>query len=174
MECAKCSGNITDIAEAVQVQDPKDGADQLIHAECCDDPAELPRRQFQRWATWMLRSLIHEAYGHRWGMLGLVDALDEAAPQIADAYRARQVRIAQVATPDWFVGDSERFLRQAVDQALDDAINPEDVVQIVYLRMGQWMEEHDHPKTPWFLSKSLDALRSRIGATPEDLNTVSE
>ena len=116
----------------------------------------------------MLRSLIHEAYGHRWAVLGLVDAMDEAAPQISDAYRARQARIPRVPTPDWFVGDTERLLRAAVEQALDDDINPEDILQIVYLRMGQWLEEDQYPKTPWYLAKSLDALRSRIGATPEN------
>ena len=172
MECAKCGGRISDLANAIEVADQEGSADGLIHVECCDDPAELPHLQFQKWATWMLRSLIHEAYGHRWAVLGLVDAMDEAAPQIADAYRARQVRIARVPTPDWFVGDSERLLREAVEQALDDAINPEDVLQIVYLRMGQWLEDNEYPRTPWYLAKSLDALRSRIGAAPENSDDV--
>ena len=168
MECAKCGGSISDLADAIEAAEQEGSAGQRIHVECCADPAALPHLQFQKWATWMLRSLIHEAYGHRWAVLGLVDAMDEAAPQISDAYRARQARIPRVPTPDWFVGDTERLLRDAVEQALDDDINPEDILQIVYLRMGQWLEEDQYPKTPWYLAKSLDALRSRIGATPEN------
>ena len=172
MNCATCGGKISDIADAVEVQD-EGGANLLIHAECSDDPANLPREQFQRWATWMLRSLSHEAYGHRWSMLGLVDALDETAPTIADAYRARQVRIAKWTTPSAALDITEPLLREAVDHALDGGMGAEDIIQIVYLRLGQWMEEHDHA-TPWFLAKSVDALRRRIDATPANLDVVPD
>ena len=172
MECIKCGGRINELAETVALADHEGDADLLIHVECCDDPAELPHLQFQKWAAWMLRSLIHEAYGHRWAVLGLIDAMDEAAPQIADAYRARQARIPRVPTPEWVVGDTERLLREAVEQALDAEINPEDILQIVYLRMGQWLEDNQYPRTPWYLAKSLDALRSRIGATSETSDEV--
>ena len=173
MNCATCGGKISDIADAVEVQDEEGGANLLIHVECSDDPANLTPKQFQTWAAWTFRALTHEAYGQRWAMLGLVDALDETAPAIADAYRARQVRIAKWGTPSAALDITEPLLREAVDHALDGGMGAEDIIQIVYLRLGQWMEEHDHA-TPWFLSKSVDALRRRIDATPANLDVLQD
>ena len=174
MNCATCGGKISDIADAVEIQDQESGAKRLIHAECSADPANLHPEQFQKWTTWMLRAMAHEAYGHRWTMLGLVDALDETAPAIADAYRARQVRIAKWGTPSGASDITEPLLRDAVDHALDAGLGAEDIIQIVYLRLGQWMEEHDYPTTPWFLAKSADALRRRIEATPANLDVLQD
>ena len=172
MNCAICGGKISDIADAVEVQD-EGGANRFVHVECSDDPANLTPKHFQTWAAWTFRALTHEAYGQRWAMLGLVDALDETAPDIADAYRARQVRIAKWGTPSAALDITEPLLREAVDHALDGGMGAEDIIQIVYLRLGQWMEEHDHA-TPWFLSKSADALRRRINATPANLDVLQD
>ncbi len=98
MECAKCGGRISDLANAIEVTDQEGSADGLIHVECCDDPAELSHLQFQKWATWMLRSLIHEAYGHRWAVLGLVDAMDECP---ASTILADLSSISFAGSPPW-------------------------------------------------------------------------
>ena len=174
MNCATCGGKISDIADAVEIQDQESGANRFVHAECSDDPANLTPKQFQTWAAWTFRALTHEAYGQRWAMLGLVDALDETAPAIADAYRARQVRIAKWGTPSAALDITEPLLREAVDHALDGGMGAEDIIQIVYLRLGQWMEENEYPTSRWFLSKSLDALRCRIEATPDNFDVIQD
>ena len=65
MNCATCGGKISDIADAVEVQD-EGGANRFVHVECSDDPANLPPKHFQTWPAWTFRALTHEAYGQRW------------------------------------------------------------------------------------------------------------
>ena len=110
--------------------------------------------------------VAHKAYGHRWSMLGLVDALDRDCCRILPTPTgARQVRIAKLTTPYRGFGHYRQpLLREARGPCTGRRHGAEDIIQIVYLRLKSAMgwRSTRYPTTPWFLAMSVDALRRRI------------